>query len=101
MESELDEWDDAWPDPLWTWSDTEFWFDGELIDQQLLTDGWIHEVWAITLDLNPYAEWFEFGYAEGVIIDQIIIETLCYVPEPATMVLLGLGSLMMIRRKKR
>jgi len=101
MESELVDWDPAWPDPLYTWSSSEFWFDGELVSETLLTDGWIHEVWKMTADFNPDFEWFEFGYVEGVMIDQIVIETLCYVPEPATMVLLGLGSLMMIRRKKR
>ena len=54
-----------------------------------------------TLDRNPDYEYFAMGFEDVVLIDQILIETLCYVPEPATMALLGLGSLMMIRRKKR
>ena len=103
MESELVDWDPAWPDPTGSWCQDWAEFDGELINQQLLVDGWIHEVWAMTAPLNPEYEWFEFGFAEGqgVYIDQIVIETLCYVPEPATMALLGLGSLLMIRRKRR
>jgi len=36
----------------------------------------------------------------GLYVDQIVIETLHYTPEPATMVLLGLGGLMVIRRRK-
>ncbi len=36
----------------------------------------------------------------GLYVDQIVIETLHYTPEPATMVLLGLGGLMVIRRRR-
>jgi len=36
----------------------------------------------------------------GLYVDQIVIDTLHYTPEPATMVLLGLGGLMVIRRRK-
>jgi hypothetical protein len=66
-----------------------------------LEDGWYHLVVSATLDVNPDYEYFAMGFVDVVLIDQIVIETLCYVPEPATMALLGLGSLMMIRRKKR
>ena len=93
-------------EPTETWmggGGEEFWWDAEMVNRQTLTDGWIHKVWAMTLSMNPEYEWIEFGYADGtgILLDQIVIETLCYVPEPATMVLLGLGSLMMIRRKKK
>jgi hypothetical protein len=54
----------------------------------------------MTLPTNPDAEWFEVAFLDAVLIDQIVIDTISYIPEPATMVLLGLGSLMMIRRKK-
>jgi len=95
----LDEWDEAWPDPLYTWSG-EMWFDAERVNSQVLQDGWIHDVFALTGEPNPEFEWYEMAYVNGVMVDQVVIETLCYVPEPATMVLLGLGSLLMIRRKR-
>ena len=106
-EAPLDEYDPCMPDPLYTWMGyppgeypDEPWAEAVLVNSQVLPDGWIHEVYAMTLDLNPMHEWFEMGYVTNVLIDQIVIETLCYVPEPATMVLLGLGSLLMIRRKR-
>jgi hypothetical protein len=106
-EAPLSEW--AHPEsasPTETWmggGGEELWWDGEMINRSSLGGNWTHEVWSVSMDINPTSEWFEFEYPEGtgVVIDQIVIETLCYVPEPATMVLLGLGSLMMIRRKKR
>jgi len=104
----LEDWDyENYLDPMYTWDDSlphegEFWYDGERIASQVLGDGWLHDVWTVTMiSPNPEMEWFEGGwFDDSVLIDQMIIETLCYVPEPATMVLLGLGSLLMIRRKR-
>jgi len=100
-EGPLEDLDPCNPDPLETW-ETEPVAWPELESSEVLGDGWIHDVWAVTLPLNPEWEYFGFGVVEGptILIDQIIVETLCYVPEPATMVLLGLGSLLMIRRKR-
>ena len=102
-EAPLPEWD--WPtEPQDTWMEggsEEMWAEAVIVSTNILPDGWIQQVFKVTLGLNPEHEWFELGFEEIVQLDQIIIETLCYVPEPATMVLLGLGSLMMIRRKKR
>ena len=55
---------------------------------------------------NPDMEAY-YPYASGQVpptggfyVDQIVIETLHYTPEPTTIALFGLGGLVMIRRKK-
>lgn len=105
FEGPLAEWETWAGDPLETWMDDgggeQYVEDWTLESSQPLGDGWIHDVFSATLPTNPDWEYFAFGTVENILIDQIIIETISYVPEPATMVLLGLGSLMMIRRKKR
>ena len=97
----LDDWDPCWGEPMFTWLEAEGWEEGDFSQVTVLPDGWIQQVISMTLPDNPDFEWFEFGVLSPIVIDQIIIETLCYVPEPTTMVLLGVGSLLMIRRKRR
>jgi hypothetical protein len=98
-EGPVDDWPTWAGDPLETW-EGETLFDIAVESTQVLGDDWIHEVYSASLPTNPTWEYFAIGYVSNILIDQVVIETLCYVPEPATMMLLGLGSLLMIRRKK-
>lgn len=58
------------------------WYDAQLVSSQILDDGWIHEVFCVTIRPNPDSEWFEIMFVEPVLIDQIVIETLCYPAGP-------------------
>ncbi len=105
-ELELTAWDPCWPDPIETWDNSYDHMEWSFMDAertvagQDLGDGWLLDVFYLELGVNPEMEYFEIFYLEGIQVDQVVIDTLCYVPEPATMALLGLGSLLMIRRKK-
>lgn len=63
-----------------------------------LEDGWITSTFNITLLPNPFEEWIAIkGY---FLIDQIEIGTLC-IPEPATLGILAIGGLALIRRTQK
>jgi len=78
--------------------------DGDLVPLQenILDDGWVQMVFGITVTApgDIATESLSLYPDTPVVIDQVIIETAhFYIPEPATMVLLGLGGLLMIRRR--
>ena len=60
-------------------------------------NGWTLSLFRINLYPNPPEEWITVK--GDIIVDHIAIDTRC-VPEPATVALLGLGSLVVFRRKR-
>ena len=84
----------------------EILLDGDLVPvaDPCQLDGWWHMAFGITVPAPGLltTESLSLYPDVPVLLDQIIIESYQYgmvIPEPATMVLLGLGSLLMIRRR--
>ena len=49
---------------------------------------------------NPEAEWITFDFVPSTNIEEIVIYTVCTVPEPLTVTVLGLGCLGVLRRRR-
>lgn len=65
-------------------------------DGQAVTDR-IHSTFDITISPNPLEEWI--AIKGDILVDELVIDTIC-IPEPATICLLGLGTLTLLRRKR-
>ena len=65
-----------------------------------LLDGWFHATYRVIVEPNPAWEINVIRPADCTLyVDDLIIETICDDPDPATMLLLGLGGLL-LRKKK-
>jgi hypothetical protein len=80
----------------------------ELIDEIVWGDGWYTSTYQWRIYPNPTQESFRIGYdnsggaglpGTAIIVDELVIDTWC-IPEPATLGLLLLGGLAMLRRKR-
>jgi len=71
---------------------------GTIVNEEPIGPDWIHTTYEIVLPFNPD---HEVVYIQGdIYVDELVIDTLC-TPEPATLALMGLGSLLMVVRRRR
>ena len=69
----------------------------ELINEIPLGNGWTHSTYTWRIYPNPPDETF---FIEGNInVDELVVDTWC-IPEPATLGLFLLGSLVLVRRRR-
>jgi hypothetical protein len=89
-------WDQQAPNVFPAVSETRFGVPSTLIQRVPLGGTWFHDVYQIHLEPNP--AWEQILITGAINVDEMVIDTIC-APEPAALVLLGLGSLFLIRRR--
>lgn len=62
-----------------------------------LGNGWIHSLFMLTIWPNPVEEWITIK--GDIAVDQLVIDTIC-IPEPVTIIILGIGGALALKRKK-
>lgn len=71
-----------------------------VLDPRTDTDaggGWTLSTFDITIQPNPFWEWI--ALKGDILVDDLAIDTIC-IPEPATICLLGLGMLTLLRKRR-
>ena len=93
-----------WAEAGWNFEEIyDAFYGGELVpfEDIDLGDGWTLSKFLIVADIfNPDVEFLGLFPSLPIALDQIVIDTIC-IPEPITISLLGLGGLLLIRRRKR
>jgi len=74
-----------------------------VMDQGATTDlggGWYQATFTASIQPNPISEEISISPAECTLyVDELVVDTIC-IPEPATVLLLGLGGLGLLRRRR-
>jgi hypothetical protein len=66
-------------------------------DDTDLGNGWTHSLFMVSIWPNPVEEWITIK--GDIAVDQLIIDTIC-IPEPITVIILGIGGALALKRKK-
>ena len=70
------------------------------VDSYTLANGYLHDTYHIIIRPNPPEEIIDLLSIQcAMYVDQIIVDTIC-LPEPATVSMLGLGLLALLKKRK-
>jgi PEP-CTERM motif len=69
-----------------------------VVDEIIIGNPWIHTTYRIILQPNP--EWEHIQISGDIDVDELVIDTICTIPEPGTVGLIAIGVLALVRRKK-
>jgi hypothetical protein len=79
-------------------SGARFW--GELVDETPTGDNYLMATWHIIMQPNPDSETIYIQPRNcTTFVDEIVIDTIC-IPEPVTVCFLGLGALVLLRKRR-
>jgi len=72
----------------------------EHVQETVIDDLFYHDVFKITLVPNPTEEWIAILPRDCTLyIDEIVVDTIC-IPEPATLLVLSIGGLAALRKRR-
>lgn len=65
------------------------------------SNGWYTYNWGLTIEPNPEFEDIAITVPWGTSVDQIVVDSICTTPEPATLSLLAVGGLAILTSNRR